>query len=413
MCHPWRRAGEREERSPRAACGRLAAAHAAASASSSVETAEVGDEVDTPGIAPTALQLGRKIRGLLDAASPAGFALVSGTGVLLDRRRSRFNGVVAVTRHGARWRVLRFGGDASEQGRSFAAEPGGVDADPCVLGYTYARTSVSAVAAFAPARAPGLPLRVVSVGLGTGALPAFLAGALGCEVEAVEIDPVVVDVCREVLGVALANGARAAVPEGGFRVFVEDAGRWFEGKARRARRGAGERAEAVLLDAYDADARVPPRLTKPAFLRAVSDTLVPGGCVVCNVFNGFAGDEARGSVAEFAGVLEAAVGPVYTVPAPAGTESANLVMVAVKDGGAPVSRRGLAARARAGFRRAPSRVGFDAGALVAGTLRARPSADAGAADPLDEAPPLGDTAPPWERKTSAMDRADVTSDWAQ
>ena len=241
------------------------------------------------------------------------------TGFKSASSRVAAHGTLLVTRHGP-WRVLWFG--ATEQGLSRArvasaerSESGGdcpEEHDPRALGFEYIATmarhaEVELRARWLPAEleprasAPTRGCEVVCVGLGTGALPAYLAhalGGIGARVTAVELDSDVVSIAQEVLGVAMRvrrggrgegerspKRARAGDQDGGevsasahaFDVVVCDAAEWFEEHC------AGGLA-AVLLDAYDAEGKVPSHLKEPAFLRRMGASLAPGGIAVANVW---------------------------------------------------------------------------------------------------------------------------------
>lgn len=284
------------------------------------------------------------------------------------------HGTLRVTRHGP-WRVLWFG--ATEQGLSRArvasaerSESGGdcpEEHDPRALGFEYIATmarhaEVELRARWLPAEleprasAPTRGCEVVCVGLGTGALPAYLAhalGGIGARVTAVELDSDVVSVAQEVLGVAMRvrrggrgegerspKRARAGDQDGGeasasahaFDVVVCDAAEWFEEHC------AGGLA-AVLLDAYDAEGKVPSHLKEPAFLRRMGASLAPGGIAVANVWR------TADDFEEFVNALGTAVcGPADGTPGrtQAGAQrvrvervardDVNVTLVAVKPG---------------------------------------------------------------------------------
>ena len=207
------------------------------------------------------------------------------------------HGTVRVTRHGP-WRALWFG--EVEQGLSRAVA--GTDMhDPVALGFDY----IATMARRAEKLLEGwkrAPFQVVAVGLGTGALPAYLAhrlGRAGARVTALELDPTVARLARDVLKVSLAEstggGSDVAEPvakrqrmdgASADTVIIEvgDAAEWFAAARREGAKDSSPPLAAVLLDAYDAKGKVPEHLTRAGFLSAVAKRLAPGGAVVANVW---------------------------------------------------------------------------------------------------------------------------------
>ena len=181
------------------------------------------------------------------------------------------HGTVRVTRHGP-WRALWFG--EVEQGLSRAVA--GTDMhDPVALGFDY----IATMARRAEKLLEGwkrAPFQVVAVGLGTGALPAYLAhrlGRAGARVTALELDPTVVRLARDVLKVSLAEstggGSDVAEPvakrqrmdgASADTVIIEvgDAAEWFAAARREGAKDSSPPLAAVLLDAYDAKGKVQP-----------------------------------------------------------------------------------------------------------------------------------------------------------
>ena len=201
------------------------------------------------------------------------------------------------------------------------------EADTEVLGYFYLRTMAAAAAAMC--RLDGnLDLtqrggRVVCVGLGTGALPAFIARKFpAAVVEVCEIDPVVVEAVRDFHG--LPKLPKLPGPWGdkpvpgnlppGVGVSMGDAGEFMERAARAVERGDAPTASVVFLDAFDGDGEVPSHLSSRDFLAKCDRVLAPGGCLIVNLFNGPEGSKQRDGIENVALNLEAAVGLVTTFP---------------------------------------------------------------------------------------------------
>jgi len=233
-----------------------------------------------------------------DQRSEHGYLEHESTPVVLFDKRSNFNGRVRVVAHGP-WRSLRFNdveqgltyvhGDWSEAeatGEPRATNDGrratGAEMDPTatvgprdgeadteVLGYFYLRTMAAAAAAMCGLDG-NLDLtqrggRVVSIGLGTGALPAFIARKFpAAVVEVCEIDPVVVEAVRNFHG--LPKLPKLPGPWGdkpvpgnlppGVGVSMGDAGEFMERAARAVERGDAPTASVVFLDAFDGDGEV-------------------------------------------------------------------------------------------------------------------------------------------------------------
>ncbi len=117
--------------------------------------------------------------------------------------------------------------------------------------------------------------RVLVLGLGGGALPArMLADYPGVSVDAVEIDPVVVDVAERYF--ALPEDPRLSV-------IVEDARRYVQRTT--------ERYDVVVVDCYHADA-LPFHLTTAEFFGEIDDVLAPGGVVAYNIISAVEGDSS-------------------------------------------------------------------------------------------------------------------------
>ena len=118
--------------------------------------------------------------------------------------------------------------------------------------------------------------RVLVLGLGGGALPArILRDYPGVTVDAVEIDPVVVDVAERFF--ALPEDER-------LRVYVED--------ARRYVTRTEERYDIVVVDCYHSDA-LPFHLTTQEFFEQIDRVLEPGGVCAYNIISAVEGDRSE------------------------------------------------------------------------------------------------------------------------
>ena len=342
----------------------------------------------------------RTAREVTDAVwhprSEAGFAwctLHFDATILFAERSAHGNGIISVTSHGP-WRCLMFntGNDpewshGNEQGIA-CFERRGLRSVPMpqVLGFQYLRVMAAAAVGFGQLQ-PVAQQRALCIGLGSGALPGFIAHHFEqIDVSVVEIDPVVVRAAREELlcdFVEVSKDEVTSTPDtaGGdirgaarkasvapYRVAVDDAGELVRRKARAHKVAEAEKDEtmrtqmigaglggmtareveqrvaaidtgglsAILLDAFDARGETPDHLLQPPFLCDCHDALMPGGVLVINVFNGVEGSEARRKVSLLACRLASAVGQVYTLPVP--TQEQSLVLVARR--GAELPRPG-------------------------------------------------------------------------
>ena len=177
---------------------------------------------------------------------------VAGEKLLLERK-SAFNTIV-VTEDDRGMRILRF-----EQGgaRQSVVKLG----DPDHLELPYVRV-IPVAFVFVEQ-----PQNVLVVGLGGGTIPGFLRKRFpDMRIDAVEIDPGVVEVARSHFGFREDAKMRAHVADG--RHFIERSGRLYD---------------IVFLDAFGADS-VPYKLVTREFLAGVRRSLTPRGVVIGNVW---------------------------------------------------------------------------------------------------------------------------------
>ena len=110
------------------------------------------------------------------------------------------------------------------------------------------------------------PKRVLVIGLGGGALPAFLRRHFpDTQITAVELDPKVIEVARQFF--AFKDDDHLKAIEGDGRKFIET---------------AQETYDLILLDAYGPDS-IPRALATREFLEAVKKRLATGGVVASNI----------------------------------------------------------------------------------------------------------------------------------
>lgn len=172
---------------------------------------------------------------------------------VLYEKASAFNTII-VTEEENGLRTLRFGrGEA----RQSVVKLG----DPDYLALPYVQVALVGLALSEE------PRRFLVVGLGGGTLPMFLRKYYpDAAIDAVDIDPEVVDVAKKFFGFREDNLMRAHVADG--RRFIEKTQQPYD---------------VIFLDAFGADS-IPVRLTTQEFLRAVRRAVTPGGVVVGNLW---------------------------------------------------------------------------------------------------------------------------------
>lgn len=192
-------------------------------------------------------------RSFLYAALLVCVALARAEPTVLYEKPSLF-GTIVVTEEQEGLRVLRFSRGGARQS---LVKPG----DPEYLGLPYARVVFVGLALCAE------PRRMLVVGLGGGTLPMFLRRHYpDAVIDAVDIDPDVVDVAKRYFGFREDGGMRAHVDDG--RRFIEQAQRPYD---------------AIFLDAFGST-QLPSHLTTQEFLHAVRRAVKPDGVVIGNVW---------------------------------------------------------------------------------------------------------------------------------
>lgn len=180
-------------------------------------------------------------------------ALAHAGETVLYEKASAYNTIV-VTEGENGLRALRFGKSGARQS---VVKLG----DPDYLALPYVQVALVGLALCEE------PRRVLVVGLGGGTLPMFLRKYYpNATIDAVDIDPEVVDVAKKFFGFREDELMNAHVGDG--RQFIE--------KLRQP-------YDVIFLDAFGSDS-VPAHLTTQEFLRAVRRAVTPGGVVVGNLW---------------------------------------------------------------------------------------------------------------------------------
>ena len=193
--------------------------------------------------------------GLLASIALVGLvALAHVDQTVLYEKTSAYNTIV-VTQEENGLRVLRFGKGGARQS---VVKLG----DPDHLALPYAQVALVGLALSEE------PRRFLVVGLGGGTLPMFLRKYYpNATIDAVDIDPEVVDVAKKFFGFREDELMTAHVADG--RQFIE--------KTRQP-------YDVIFLDAFGADS-IPAHLTTQEFLQAVRRAVTPGGVVVGNLWD--------------------------------------------------------------------------------------------------------------------------------
>lgn len=176
---------------------------------------------------------------------------------VVHEREAMF-GTIVVTEDDSGVRTLRFGRAGPRQS---VVKPG----DPDYLALQYTRT------AFVGLALAGEPRRMLVIGVGGGTLPMFLRRHYpGATIDAVDIDPQVIDVAKKFLAFREDATLRAHAADG--RAFIE---------------AVREPYDVIFLDAFSSS-ELPAHLTTREFLLAVRRALTPTGVVVGNIWDRYA-----------------------------------------------------------------------------------------------------------------------------
>lgn len=192
----------------------------------------------------------------LASAIPAGSACYAKgprKGRVVVEKKSTINGTVRVTDENG-LRVMRFLPGGSRQTAIIKGKPNHLELE-------YSRAVMAMLAMVPHAK------RVLVVGLGGGAIPAFLRHHYPkMHIDVVDIDPVVVDLAKTHFDFREDAHMKAYVADG--RKFVEDAKQSWD---------------IIMLDAFSSS-EIPRHLATQEFLQAVAAKLSPSGVVVANIW---------------------------------------------------------------------------------------------------------------------------------
>lgn len=140
------------------------------------------------------------------------------------------------------------------------------------------------------------PQRVLVVGLGGGVVPRdFKRDVPDCEVDAVEIDPEVIEVAEKFFRFEQKDGVRA---------YADDGRRFLK------RRCPEKKYDYIVLDAYSISGQVPFHLLTLEFMQEIKSHLEPGGVVVSNIISAVTGEKSRLLQSEYK-VFTQVFGQVY------------------------------------------------------------------------------------------------------
>jgi spermidine synthase len=285
-----------------------------------------------------------------------GFALVVGLGLwaawhAIGRRgdvvfegASEF-GRVRVTERSDGLRALYTG---EGRGRQTALYPD----RPLHLESAYTRVGMVGLA-LVPADA-----RILFVGLGGGAMPTYTHHVLpSARIDAVEIDPLIVEVAQQWFGFRPDDRMRVHTGDG--RAFIEaaDSGAY----------------DLVVLDAFSDDA-IPRALATRQFLVAVRRALAPGGVVISNLWT------ANADYAAMVATYDEVFGDVHIVRVPQHRQN-----ILVAGPGADGLDRDALVQAVARLQQRAA-LGFDLRALVESGWERAPRTNANVLDDADDAP---------------------------
>lgn len=198
------------------------------------------------------------LAGLLACVALVGLAALAHTDqTVLYEKTSAYNTIV-VTEEDNGLRVLRFGKGGARQS---VVKLG----DPDHLALPYARVALVGLALSED------PRRMLVVGLGGGTLPMFLRKHYpNATIDAVDIDPEIVDVAKKFFGFREDKLMNAHVGDG--REFID--------KVRQP-------YDVIFLDAFGSD-NIPAHLTTEEFMRSVRRAVSPDGVVVGNLWGSIA-----------------------------------------------------------------------------------------------------------------------------
>jgi len=279
------------------------------------------------------------------ALLPAVVATAGAADKVLLEKTSKYNTII-VSEDDAGLRTLRF----EEYGaRQSVAKVG----DPNHLELVYSHGMLAGLAFI------DQPNRVLVVGLGGGTIPTFLRAHFpDATIDAVEIDPDVVDVAKEYFGFR---------EDAKMHAYVED-GRTFIEKRR-------DLYDLIYLDAYNADS-IPYHLATREFLLAARQALTKNGVVAANLWSSSWNPSYPSMVRTYVDVFET----TYLLDVPS---VSNKILFA-SPSKEKINRRELAKQAsristRQGFR-------FDLGSLIEQGLRSTSTESARGHVLLDKTP---------------------------
>lgn len=196
------------------------------------------------------------------------------SGNIIFDQMSNLNGLVQVTSHPAspmglegyaEWRVLRFNAITRQSVTRLHDCGTGLSVDRNCLATEYLKTVASVLAAMMGFRCVGWEseeVKALSIGIGGGSLPLFLLGHFPLmSIDAVEIDPVVMEAAQSVMGFPGKDNRLG--------IYVQNAADFVcEHQSRK-------QYDLIYIDAFDGEDAIPSDLCDETFIRRIASMLHP------------------------------------------------------------------------------------------------------------------------------------------
>ena len=201
-------------------------------------------------------------------------------GNVVFERMSPMNGLVQVTSHPAsllgsekyaEWRVLRFNGITRQSVTRLHDREGVICMDATCLAAEYLKTVASLVSSWMGfRRGDDESVEMLAIGIGGGSMPMFLRHYFPLmTIDAVEIDPVVIEAAQSCMGFPRCDERLC--------VFVEDAAVFVQEQQLK------KQYDFIYIDAFDGEDCIPEDLCGEEFIQGIDSMLHPeNGVLVMN-----------------------------------------------------------------------------------------------------------------------------------